>query len=364
MARYSYGKRKKKKGLLSYILLIVIVCGGLFVVIKKPFFGNDEKDDTNQAETKKMPSRSPDAKSATTDQSQKKAEVTRDARAVRDMPKTEPELVTPIPDVTKIDYSPSDNDDPKVTGKIEEALKYIDMEPARVIEARNLLNEAMYMQASAKQKNIIKQHLTQLAEQWLFSNKIFTNDPLCKPYKVQSGDLLSTIGRKYKVPYELLMRVNNINRPQSLRAGKTIKVVNGPFHARIDLSEFNLDLYLQNVYVKSFRIGIGKEGYETPTGLWRASVGGKLVEPTWTDTQTGKTYEAEDPDYPLGSRWIGLEGLDGDALGKSGYALHGTKDANSIGTKSSRGCIRLYNGDAILMYDLMMPGHSQIKIVR
>jgi lipoprotein-anchoring transpeptidase ErfK/SrfK len=96
-------------------------------------------------------------------------------------------------------------------------------------------------------------------------------------------------------------------------------------------------------------------GRETPTGLWVVEPGGKLIRPTWTDPDTGKTYEAEDPDYPLGSRWIRLKGLEGDAVG--------TQDPSLIGTTGSRGCIRLHNGDVILIYNLLMPGFSQVEIV-
>ena len=124
-----------------------------------------------------------------------------------------------------------------------------------------------------------------------------------------------------------------------------------------------MDLYLQDTFVRSFPVGLGKEGMETPSGLWLVKPDGKLIKPTWTDPITGKTYKAHDPDYPLGSRWIGLEGLSGQARGRDGFAIHGTKDPNEIGKPSSQGCIRLHNGDAILFYDILMPGVSQIEVV-
>jgi lipoprotein-anchoring transpeptidase ErfK/SrfK len=124
-----------------------------------------------------------------------------------------------------------------------------------------------------------------------------------------------------------------------------------------------MDLYLQNTYVKSFLVGLGKQGMETPIGRWRAKEGGKLVQPPWTDPVSGKTYHREDPDYPLGSRWIGLEGLEGGAVGKMGFAIHGTKSPEQIGTQGSQGCIRLHNGDAIQVYNLMMPGQSLVDVV-
>jgi len=102
---------------------------------------------------------------------------------------------------------------------------------------------------------------------------------------------------------------------------------------------------------------------ETPTGLWSVKPAGKLITPTWTDPITGKTYEAEDPDYPLGSRWIGLKGVKGEAKGRTGFAIHGTKVPKEIGTTSSQGCIRLHNGDAILLYNLLVPSYSQVEIV-
>lgn len=124
-----------------------------------------------------------------------------------------------------------------------------------------------------------------------------------------------------------------------------------------------MDLYLQDTFVRSFPVGLGKPGMETPTGLWAVKADGKLIKPTWTNPMSGKRYEADDPDYPLGSRWIGLEGLKGDAVGRTGFAIHGTKVTKEIGTASSQGCIRLYDSDAILVYNLLVPLYSRVEIV-
>jgi len=90
--------------------------------------------------------------------------------------------------------------------------------------------------------------------------------------------------------------------------------------------------------------------------------GGKLIEPSWTDPQTNRTYHACDPDYPLGSRWIGLEGISGNAAQRTGFAIHGTNDIKTIGKQDSRGCIRMYDNDAVLMYNLLIPTLSQIRV--
>jgi LysM repeat protein len=254
-------------------------------------------------------------------------------------------------------------DNPAVAELVSEAITYIEARPARIIDARDRLNEALPMPMSQRQRIFIKEQLSLLADKWLFSRTIFPADKLTGSYKVKPGEMLSTIGRQFKVPYEILMEINKINRPEALQAGETIKVINGPFHARVYRSAFMMDLYLQSTFVRSFPVGLGKPGMETPTGLWLVKVGGKMIKPKWTDPISGKTYEAEDPDYPLGSRWIGLEGIKGDALGRTGFAIHGTKDPNEIGTAGSQGCIRLHNGDAILVYNLLEPGQSRVEIV-
>jgi LysM repeat protein len=246
---------------------------------------------------------------------------------------------------------------------IAKAMADINSKPARIIDARDKLTEILPMVINDQQRAFAKEQLSQLAKEWLFSPKIFPQDKLCSSYTVRPGELLSTIGSEHKVPYEILLQINNISRPEALRAGEKIKVINGPFNARIYRSTFVMDLFLQNTYVCSFKVGLGKEGRETPKGLWRVKPGGKLITPTWTDPDTGKTYKAENPDYPLGSRWIALEGIEGNAVGRTGIAFHGTKDPNLIGEAGSRGCIRLNNGDVILIYNLLVPTFSQVEIV-
>lgn len=259
---------------------------------------------------------------------------------------------------------PTEEDNPLAAELIAEAVSYIEARPPRIIDARDKLNETLQLSMSGQQREFVKRKLSALAEKWLFSRTVFPGDKLCGTYKVQPGDLLSKIGRQFKVPYEILMEINNISRPETLKAGETIKVINGPFHARVHRSTFTMDLYLQDTFVRSFPVGLGKPGMETPTGLWAVKSGGKLITPTWVDPVSGKVYEPEDPDYPLGSRWIGLEGLKGNAVGRTGFAIHGTKDQDQIGIAGSRGCIRLRNDDAILLYNLQVPLYSRVEVVQ
>ena len=273
-----------------------------------------------------------------------------------------PPLFEPNTAIVKVEPPSDTQANPQAADLIAEAMNLISADPSRVIEVRDKLGEVMLMPMSLQQRALVKSQLSELSQKWLFSRTVFPGDRLCATYKVQPGDQLRTIGKQYKVPYEILMEINHITRPELLPAGGTIKVINGPFHAKVYRSAFMMDLYLQNTYVMSFPVGLGKPGMETPTGLWMVKLGGKLVKPVWTDPVSSKTYHPEDPDYPLGSRWIALEGKEGEAKDRAGFAIHGTKDPEQIGTAGSQGCIRLRNGSAILVYNLLEPGESFLRV--
>jgi len=296
----------------------------------------------------------------------------KEAEIVEDTEGIEKEIIPPVPPVAAevesepnlitLASKPPTQTNIQMTELIAEAMALVNEKPGKIIEARDRLNDALLMPMGARQRAFVKDQLSKLAEQWLFSKSLFPNDKLCSSYKIKPGDQLRTIGQRYKVPYEILMQINNIRSPKALQAGQTIKVINGPFHAKVYRSTFTMDLYLQNTFVRSFPVGLGQPGMETPTGLWRVMANKKLVKPRWTDPISGKTYEPTDANYPLGSRWIGLEGLEGLAKDREGFAIHGTKDPDQIGTAGSQGCIRLHNGNAILLYNLLAPIHSLVRV--
>jgi lipoprotein-anchoring transpeptidase ErfK/SrfK len=250
---------------------------------------------------------------------------------------------------------------PEAAAVIKQAV--LDKTEGRIIAARDLFNRALDMKLSDPVREEVKKHLALLSQKWLMEKTVYPGDTLTELYKVPSGGVLAVIAKKYKVPHECIEQVNGITNPERLQAGQIIKVVNGPFSAVISKKNYTMDLYLQGMFVKMYKVGLGKQEHETPTGKWRVSSGGKMIRPPWTDPDTGRNYQGTDPDYPLGSRWIALEGLDGAAKGRTGFAIHGTKDPETIGTRASRGCIRLFNGDVVEVYDLMEAGVSEVLIV-
>ena len=211
------------------------------------------------------------------------------------------------------------------------------------------------------QMNELKAALGTLSRYWLWGSKILSGDRLCEIYTVHPGDQLATISRNYQTPWELVAQINGIENPRGLKAWQKLKVVQGPFHAVVHKSSFTLDLYLKETFVRSYGVALARPGKVTPTGLW--VVQDRLRAAAWTDPETGRTYQPNHPDYPLGPVWIPLRGLSGDAKDQPSYGIHGTNEPDSIGSASSSGCIRLRNDEAEELYSLLVPGASTIRVI-
>ena len=205
----------------------------------------------------------------------------------------------------------------------------------------------------------IRGELANLAEALVFSRAMSPDDPLSFSHHVGGGESLNLIARRNKITEALMASINHISNPNRLRAGARLKVIRGPFNAVIWKSAHRLDAYLGDTYVRSFQVGLGTNG-GTPEGHW--IVKNKLMNPSWTDPSTGRYYAAEEPDNPIGERWIGIECVEGGCIGREGFGIHGTIEPKSIGENMSMGCVRLVPEDVALVYDLLVERHSHIDI--
>ncbi len=355
MARFpsnSYGRRRGRNLKWIYgISALFIIAGVITFIYGRPFGKNEEETPVDLANinvennTKPPPVISP------------KPTV---KRTVEPKPTVERVVEPNLSNTIALAISEAN---PKVAELIDEAMALVNGKPARIIEARDRLNDAFSMPMNNVQRTVIKQRLSELADKWLFSRTVYPQDRFCSNYQVKPGDLLRSISNQHKVPWEIIQEINKISRPELLKAGQMIKIIHGPFHAKIYRSIFTIDVYLQTTFVRSFRVGLGQEGKETPTGLWSVRRGGKMIKPPWSDPETGKLLHYGDPGYALGSRWIALDGLGGNAKGRTGFGIHGTVEPETIGTKSSKGCIRLHNGDVIKLYNLLTEAHSLVRVI-
>jgi lipoprotein-anchoring transpeptidase ErfK/SrfK len=225
------------------------------------------------------------------------------------------------------------------------------------LEARAKLSEAMILGLPPAEAAEARTHLQRLAERTLFGPAILPHDPHVIAYVVQSGETLAKIAKDHKVTSNLLARINGIADKNFVRAGQRIKVIQGPFTAVVDSTTFDMDVYLGGTFAKYFKVGLGTDG-STPTGQWKVT--NKLINPTYFPPRGGPILAADDPQNPLGERWIGLVGIEGSAVNQAGYGIHGTIEPESIGKNMSFGCVRLLNSDVEFLFDLLVEGHSTV----
>jgi len=104
-------------------------------------------------------------------------------------------------------------------------------------------------------------------------------------------------------------------------------------------------------------IGIGRVGWETPTGS--TGVTYKSTDPTWWPPSSIRAEHKEmgdplppqvppGPDNPLGKYVLGL--------GMEGYLIHGTNKPYGVGMRVSHGCIRLYPEDIEELFERISVG--------
>ncbi len=79
---------------------------------------------------------------------------------------------------------------------------------------------------------------------------------LLKAHIVALNESLDTIATQYNVPAGLLAKINGIGDPNSLKPGDELKVVQGPFHAVVDLAAGELTLMLDGQYAGRFPVAI------------------------------------------------------------------------------------------------------------
>jgi len=239
------------------------------------------------------------------------------------------------------------------------------------IEGRRVLSAALRSgDLDAADARAVREELTKLNEKILFGPHLAPDDPFAFTYTIQPTQALSLLPRKLglQADWRLIQYINRIPYPERVRAGQTLKVATGPFHAVVHKSDFRMDIFMGEedalVYVCSFRVGLG-ELNSTPEVRFRVKKDSKLINPSWQNPRTGERFDASDPLNPIGERWLGLVPEDERLRGVHvGFGIHGTIDPDSIGTQASMGCIRLGTDDVKLVWSMLMESVSSVEVVR
>lgn len=188
---------------------------------------------------------------------------------------------------------------------------------------------------------------------------------------VQPGDTFASIARRYDIGYCELEEANPGVNPDAPPAGSVLILPtqyvlpdvpkNGII---INLVEMRLYYFSPNKReVHIFPVGVGREGWESPLGVW--SIIERTPLPTWHAPESIREARAKEgvfipkevppgPDNPLGDYAM--------RLSNHTYLIHGTNDPSGVGRRSSAGCIRMYPEDIKSLFELTSRGTS-VRII-
>jgi len=266
--------------------------------------------------------------------------------------------LSPSPMATALPIAPAITPTPTPPPTVQPvvAIEVPQQDPLRLLEKAEALvkrgekEEAwqVYSQAvqrlEGEQAARTKRIVTQLASQILFSKE---PSSFVETYVVEPGDKLYTIAKPYKIPHELIIKLNGL-KSNLIHPGDRLRVVQGPFDATVDTRNLTLSVYYRGRFVKEYPVGLGEQGV-LPEGKY--PVKSKLINPAWT--HPSNPMSADDPNNPLGERWIGFY---------SEYGIHGTIEPESIGKRVSLGCVRMHEKDVEEVFDLLVREHSTITV--
>lgn len=131
---------------------------------------------------------------------------------------------------------------------------------------------------SAAEHEELNKQLDQLAGTVIYSREHYMTG---HPHIVRAGERLQDIAKSYKVPWQLLAKINGIKDPDHLEPGTQLKVLQGPFRAIISLDKKELTLKVQNHYAGrfSFRlVGTVPEGVTRTRVRTKNSTGARFLD--------------------------------------------------------------------------------------
>jgi len=193
-----------------------------------------------------------------------------------------------------------------------------------------------------------------------------------KKAKTITGDTLTSMARRYDMGiYELLeanptFKIGETYGPDKSFTVPSQFILPDTVHGGIvvNLAELRMYFYVPGTkQVKTFPVGIGREGWETPLGA--TYIARKRMNPTWTPTEHILSARAQDgvtldkvvpagPQNPLGGYAM--------YLGVPTILMHGSNDPTGIGRRSSSGCIRMAP-EAIESFFDLVPVNLLVTIV-
>lgn len=189
-------------------------------------------------------------------------------------------------------------------------------------------------------------------------------------YTIKEGDSLIELARRFDIGYNEIAAVNRGIDKFVPRVGIMAIIprewilpdVENRRGIVINLAEMRLYFFHPRTkeLVETFPVGIGDEGWDTPTGTYRIIE--KIANPAWHVPASVRAQNPKLPDIvppgpgnPLGTHALRL------SIGT--ILIHGTYRPYGIGRRVSHGCIHLYPEDIARLFKKAIIG-TKVVIVR
>jgi L,D-transpeptidase ErfK/SrfK len=187
---------------------------------------------------------------------------------------------------------------------------------------------------------------------------------------VGADDSLIELARSYDIGYNEIVAANPGVDPFIPTEGTEVIIPSAwllpdvPKREGIVINLAEMRLYLfpsrKSNSVETFPLGIGDEGWDTPTGTYRITE--KTKNPAWYVPPSIRAYKPDlpkivpaGPDNPLGTHALRLS--HGTVL------IHGTNRPFGIGRRVSHGCVHLYPEDIEVLFRKVKLG-VMVTIIR
>ena len=189
-------------------------------------------------------------------------------------------------------------------------------------------------------------------------------------YTIKDGDSLIELARRFDIGYNEIAAVNRGVDKFVPKVGTIVIIprewilpdVQNRRGIVINLAEMRLYYFHPRTreLIETFPVGIGDEGWDTPTGTYRIIQ--KIVNPVWHVPASIRAQKPDlpdivppGPDNPLGTHALRL------SIGT--ILIHGTYRPYGIGRRVSHGCIHLYPEDIAQLFEKTIIG-TKVVIVR
>ncbi|MDA0658862.1 MAG: LysM peptidoglycan-binding domain-containing protein [Planctomycetota bacterium] len=185
----------------------------------------------------------------------------------------------------------------------------------------------------------------------LAADVIYSREHHLQPaYIVRSGETMETIATQFQVPSQFLARVNGIEPPFQLVDGESIKVVQGPFRAEIDIRRREMTLFVGSYYAGRVPIELGQDATVTAGEF---EIVNATIDPPYEHPESREQIAGADPRNPYGRFWLGLTAPEGQKWG-----IHGSPAG--VSGDDTRGSIRLSSHDVDNVQAILSLGSAVI----